>query len=193
MISIKSFPLDINAVPIKKEMGNIGTPPYKLMFQLHCKWRCIQQTGHKSRHVIISPSRKLRIQFSSWKIKGNCTLAFPLSSAILFPHVPKIREARLVALKFHIRLTSFSVLCPGLFTVVFWSHSTSSAWQGLDSLFFYLWVSSLDRKQWAVPKGNASSSCLWASGRCVLAVCAGHSNDAWCKVPLGLWALVCIY
>lgn len=37
MISIKSFPLDIKAVPIKKEMGKIGTTPYKLMFQLHCK------------------------------------------------------------------------------------------------------------------------------------------------------------
>lgn len=29
MISIKSFPLDIKVVPIKKEMGEIGTTLYK--------------------------------------------------------------------------------------------------------------------------------------------------------------------
>lgn len=140
---------------------------------------------------MISLSRKLRIQFSSWKIKGNLTLpAFPHITTILFPHVPKITEARLVALKFRIRLMSFSVLCPGLFIVAFWSHSTSSAWQELVSLFFYLWISSLERKQWAVPKGNASSSCLWALGRCVLAVYAGHSTGAW-QSPQLRYRLVC--
>lgn len=66
MISIKSFPLDIKAVPIKKEMGEIGTTLHKSMLELHCEWRRIAQTGHRNSDTLWFPLTKL---WSNFQVK----------------------------------------------------------------------------------------------------------------------------
>jgi len=64
MISIKSFPLDIKVVPIKKEMAKIGTQPRKVMFQLRCNGDALHKQAPEFQMRCLSLT-ELQLQFPS--------------------------------------------------------------------------------------------------------------------------------
>lgn len=64
MISIKSFPLDIKVVPIKKEMAKTGTPAHELTFQLRCNGDALHKQPPEFQMRRLSLT-ELRLQFSS--------------------------------------------------------------------------------------------------------------------------------